>query len=305
MTRINVAETNAIIGSPPAELKIDEALIRALLTDQAPDLAGQALTFVEEGFDNATWRIGETQALRIPRRAVAAQLIRHEQRWLSQLAPSLPLSVPTPQLIGHPTDFYPWPWSLVPWFDGRSADVEPLDHSAALALAEFLNALHRPAPTDAPENAFRGPPLSSRAESVAERIERLKEKTNAITPALKGLWQEALAAPVDIDPTWVHGDLHARNVLVREGQITAIIDWGDMTAADRAVDLASIWMLLGDKNARATAIDAVTPTTPATWIRARGRAMFFGVFLLDSGLFDNPRHAEMGRRTLQRLAEDL
>ena len=304
MTGIN-SQTTTFDGSPPAEVHIDEPLVRSLLKAQVPDLSEQALEFIEEGFDNVTYRLGKDKAVRVPRRAIAAKLIQNEQRWLSELAPSLPLPIPAPLHIGSPTDFYPWPWSIVPWFEGKPADLEAPGREAALTLAAFLNALHKPAPPDAPENEFRAPRLTSRASAVAPRIERLKEKTDFVTQDLEDLWHEALATPVDIKPTWIHGDLHARNVLVHEGQITAIIDWGDMTAADRAVDLASIWMLLGSKEARAAAIEAVEPVTQATWIRATGRAMFFGIFLLDSGLIDNPRHAEMGRRTLRRLAEDL
>lgn len=303
MSGKDTSDTNHLVGSPDAEVHIDEELVRALLRDQVADLADLPLRFIEEGFDNVTYRLGDDKAVRIPRRAIAAGLIANEQQWLSVLAPGLPLPVPVPLHIGTPAADYPWPWSIVPWFEGQPADLEAPGKDAALTLAGFLNALHKPAPPDAPENEYRAPPLSSRASAVTARIERLKEKTDVITRDLEALWQEALATPTDIAPTWVHGDLHARNVLVREGQITAVIDWGDMTAADRAVDLASIWMLLDDAKARADAMEAVDSVTQATWIRAKGRAIFFGVFLLDSGLIDNPRHAEMGRRTLLRLAE--
>lgn len=296
-------QTTIFDGSPPAEVHIDEPLVRSLLKAQVPDLSEQTLEFIEEGFDNVTYRLGKDKAVRVPRRALAAKLIQIEQRWLSELAPSLPLPIPAPLHIGSRVDFYPWPWSIVPWFDGKPADLEAPGRDAALTLAGFLNALHKPAPPDAPENAFRAPPLSSRASAVAPRIERLKEKTDVITRDLEALWQEALATPTDIAPTWVHGDLHARNVLVKEGQISAVIDWGDMASGDRATDLASIWMLFEGRNARKQAIKNIGSLTDATWLRAKGWAFSFGVLLLDSGLVDNPRHAEMGRRTLVRLAE--
>lgn len=304
MSEKKVSDPTLMAGSPDREIHIDEDLVRALLQAQCPELDDLPLKFVEEGFDNVTYRLGQDKAVRVPRRAIAAKLIENEQRWLSVLAPSLPLPVPVLLHIGSPVGSYPWPWSIVPWFDGRPADLEAPGADAALTLAAFLNALHKPAPPDAPENAFRAPPLSSRASTVTPRIERLKEKTDVITRDLEALWHEALAAPTDIAPTWVHGDLHARNVLVRDGQISAVIDWGDMTAADRAVDLASIWMLLDDAKARTAAREAIKSVTQATWIRAKGRAIFFGLFLLDSGLIDNPRHAKMGERTLRRILED-
>lgn len=305
MSEKDIAGRNLLAGSPDREIHIDENLVRMLLRDQWPDLADLPLEFIEEGFDNVTYRLGHDKAARIPRRAIAARLIANEQRWLSDLAPGLPLPVPVPLHIGTPTADYPWTWSIVPWFEGKPADLEPPDRHAALPLAGFMNALHKPAPPDAPENLFRSTTLAVRAPDLAPRIKRLRDKTDLITRDVEALWAEAVATPTDIDPTWVHGDLHARNVLVRKGQIAAIIDWGDMTAADRAVDLASIWMLIDKREDRAAAIDAVTPTTQATWTRARGRALFFAFFLLDTGLIDNPRHAEMGRKTLLRIVEDL
>lgn len=85
--------------------------------------------------------------------------------------------------------------------------------------------------------------MHHRATSVEERIQRLEQKTNLISEEIKHLWKEALNAPIDVEATWLHGDLHSRNVLVENGVITGIIDWGDITAGDKATDLAAIWML--------------------------------------------------------------
>lgn len=305
MSEKDTSDTSHLVGSPEAEIRIDEDLVRALLRDQVPEFADLPLEFVEEGFDNVTYRLGRDKAVRIPRREIASRFIRSEHRWLAKLAPSLPLPVPVPLHVGTPTPFYPWPWSVVPWFNGVPVDLAELDASAALPLANFMTALHRPAPADAPQNEFRGVALSSRDPFLAPRFERLRAKTDLMTPELDTFWQEALSAPVDIEPTWIHGDLHARNVLTKDGQISAIIDWGDLTSGDRATDLASIWMLLGEREARRTAIKSLGTLTQATWVRARGWAISFGVLLLDSGLIDNERHARMGERTLRRVLDDL
>lgn len=297
--------TNMLVGSPDAEVLIDEPLIRKLLRDQYGEATDLPLTFIEEGYDNATWRLGAGLALRIPRREIAARFITSEQNWLGVLAPDLPLPVPAPIYIGTPTSFYPWPWSIVPWFDGKPVDLAPLDASAASSLAAFLTALHKPAPPEAPYNEFRSVPLNVREPFLLPRFERLKSKSDLVTPGLEELWQAAVAASVDIAPTWIHGDLHARNVLSKDGAIAAVIDWGDMASGDRATDLASIWALLEEPKARAEAIAALGPLSEATWLRAKGWAISFGVLLLDSGLIDTPRHAEMGRQTLTRLLEDL
>ena len=305
MNSIEPGPTNAGIGSPAAEVQIDEPLIRKLLADQFKELAALPLSFVEEGYDNATWRLGTELAARIPRRSIAAQFIRSEQQWLGELGPGLPLPVSVPLHIGVPTPYYPWPWSIVPWFEGQPADLSPPSAAAAIPLADFMKALHKPAPADAPYNEFRAVPLSEREPFLTERFERLKAKTDYITKDLETLWRTAVEAPIDIPPTWIHGDLHARNVLTKDGALTAVIDWGDLTSGDRATDLASIWMLLDGTKARTEAIRAVGPLSNATWVRAKGWAISFGVLLLDSGLIDNERHAEMGRQTLARVLDDL
>jgi len=167
----------------------------------------------------------------------------------------------------------------------------------------FLKALHTPAPDDAPPNPVRGVSLQSRAKGVEERLHRLASWSDIELAAVWPVWQAALAAPETQERVWLHGDLHARNVLVADGVISGVIDWGDVTAGDPATDLASIWMLLGERNARAEAI-AAYDADDATWARAKGWAVLFGAILLDTGLTDTPRHAVMGMRTFERLAED-
>jgi aminoglycoside phosphotransferase (APT) family kinase protein len=116
------------------------------------------------------------------------------------------------------------------------------------------------------------------------------------------MWQASLAAPLDVEPTWIHGDLHPRNVLVEDGVFSGIIDWGDIAAGDRATDLAAVWMLFEDPRARRLAFSAYGTVSYATYMRAKGWAIGFGVTLLDAGLEDDPRHAAIGEQTLRRIA---
>ena len=292
-------------GSPPAEIHIDEALVRELLQSQHPDLAEVQIKQLEPGFDNEMFRLGNDYAIRLPRRAVAASCIENEQRWLPELTQRLPLPISAPVRIGHADDGYPWSWSIVPWIEGKAADLGyPADDQAEV-LVGFLKALHQPAPEDAPINHVRGVPIPTLAEINEERMARLLESTESINPQVFQAWTEGLAAPVDTKPTWLHADLHARNVLVSDGCITAIIDWGDITSGDRATDLASIWTLLERPEARRRAIRAYAENDDALLVRARAWAVLFGVALLDTGIIDNRRHAEMGRCILERVTEDM
>ena len=59
------------------------------------------------------------------------------------------------------------------------------------------------------------------------------------------LWERVVSAPPwSRPPVWVHGDLHPGNLLVDEGRLSAVIDFGDLAAGDPATDLSVIWMML-------------------------------------------------------------
>jgi aminoglycoside phosphotransferase (APT) family kinase protein len=125
-----------------------------------------------------------------------------------------------------------------------------------------------------------------------------------ITQQIREIWEEALEAPVDVASTWLHGDLHPRNVLIEGGIITGIIDWGDITSGDCATDLGANWMLFEEAGSRREVLAEYAELSQATLSRAKGWAVLFAVMFLDTGLIDNPRNAAIGERTLRRLAAD-
>jgi len=300
-------------GIPPAEVRIDVDLVRALLRAQHPDLADEELEVAGHGWDCVMVRIGAERAARLPRRAFAAPLAEVEQRWLPQLAPRLPIPVPVPLRVGEPGEGYPWPWTIVPWFPGVSLDCTSLDERAAVPLANFLVALHHPAPDDAPLNSWRGVPLAGRADAFHGWMADLRARPDGLSPTLAAavdqVWNEAVAEPIDVAPTWLHGDLHPRNVIARDGMIAAIIDWGDVCTGDRATDLASLWTLLPTATARDDArrvLELEAGISPSTWARAKGWAAFFGAILFVAGLDDGDvPFADAGRATLERVAGDV
>jgi aminoglycoside phosphotransferase (APT) family kinase protein len=137
---------------------------------------------------------------------------------------------------------------------------------------------------------------------IEERLERVARKTTLITSDIRTVWREALEAPLDTQDTWVHGDLHARNVLVDRGRISAVIDWGDLCRGDRATDLAAFWMVLPGARARAVAMEAYGEVPEGTWARARGWAVSFGAVLVDAGITEDPSYAVMGEYVLREVA---
>ncbi|MGB6455077.1 MAG: aminoglycoside phosphotransferase family protein [Streptosporangiaceae bacterium] len=288
------------------ETVIDAALIARLLEEQAPHLAGLLATKVTDGWDNAVWRLGDALAIRITRRAVAVDLHRHEQRWLPVLASELPLPVPAPVIVGVPTARFPWPWSVVPWFEGDVAALTPPLPAEARALGAFLAALHVPAPDDVTPNPARGGPLASRQESVTMWAGNpLKSGDEALIAEAVDLFSAGALAATATERVWIHGDLHPRNVLVSRGRLAAVLDWGDMTAGDAATDLAAVWWLF-DLDAHGEFWSAYPRVSPATWHRARAWAALFGLSFLTFGLPGDPtvpdtQAHELGRRQLRRV----
>ena len=286
-------------GTPLAEVKIDALLVSQLLAQQHPDLQHLSIQFIDQGWDNVMFRLGDHLAVRLPRRAIAADLLEKEQQWLPKLAKQVPIPIPVTLRIGRPHSNYPWKWSIIPWLSGRVADKRQLNASHARQFAQFLKALHILAPKNAPKNQFRGVPLIQRFAMLEERMQRVETQTGMITPTLRSLWKQAVDAPIDVEATWIHGDLHPRNILVDSCNVTGIIDWGDLSVGDRATDLAAFWFLFPEPHLRKQAITAYGEISEATLVRAKGWAIFFGVVLLDSGLVNHPQQAVMGQKILQ------
>jgi aminoglycoside phosphotransferase (APT) family kinase protein len=292
---------------PAAEVEVTADLVRRLLATQHKDLAGLPVEPLANGWDNTLFRLGDALVARLPRRALGAGILVNEQRWLPSLAPRLPVPVPVPVRTGVPGEGYPWPWSVVPFLPGTPAsDGPPFDPRLAAAdLGGFFGALHVPAPPDAPANPYRGVPPERRAANFTRNLAALDLAAaggQAGRDRVLAAWDAALAVPPwDGPPVWLHGDPHPANILIRDGRVSGVIDFGDITAGDPASDLSLAWMLLpaschGDFRA-AYAAAGRGPLSDATWARGRGWALNLAVVFL-AWSADNPRLHVVGRRTL-------
>ena len=286
---------------PTAEVEVSADLVRRLLADQHPDLARLPVEFLANGWDNELYRVGDGLVARLPRRALGAEIIKNEQRWLPGLAPRLPLPIPYPERTGVPGCGYPYSWSVVPYLPGvPAAQASSFDpEGAAAAVGGFLGALHVPAPADAPANPFRGVPLAARASTFAANLARIGGQVDR--DAVLRAWVAALTAPAyDGPPVWLHGDLHPTNILVNDGLVSGVIDFGDITAGDPASDLSVAWMLLppGFHASFWSAYQAAGGRADdALRARARGWALNLAiVFLAHSE--DDPVLRQVCRRTL-------
>jgi aminoglycoside phosphotransferase (APT) family kinase protein len=287
---------------PPEEVHLDPEWVRALLADQHPDLCDRPLRLGASGWDNVLFRLGDDLVVRLPRRAMGAPLVLHEQRWLPELAPHLPLPVPVPLRAGRPALGYPWHWSVCRWFPGTMLADSPTHDPARLAvdLGGFLAALHRPAPHDAPRNPWRGIPLAERAELTGRAIRDLASVPGMAGLDLEGIerrWEALRDTPAHTGvPVWLHGDPHPANLVIRGGRLAAVVDFGDLTSGDPAADLAVAWMALPVEWRETFRLAAGNPDEH-TWRRAEGWALALAVACLGHSS-DDPVIRGIGERTL-------
>ncbi|WP_329283627.1 aminoglycoside phosphotransferase family protein [Streptomyces sp. NBC_01451] len=297
------------------DMKITAELVRDLLKDQHPDLAGLPIREVAGGWGNQMWRVGDELAVRMPRTEEAPDLLRKECRWLPVLAPRLPLPVPTPVRIGEPSARFPRPWAVMTWVPGEPLDCTTISRGnhAADALAGFLRALHAEAPAEAPASLDRGGHPKKCTDGFENFLQAIDPGGfTADTPAVRAVWDDAVAAPEwEGPPVWLHGDLHPANVVVTDGTLSGVIDFDSMFAGDPAWDLAAAWLLL-PAGVASRFFDTYAQADEAAIRRARGLAAVKCLFLIlmgqngDRGLpGGKPNWGPVGRAALDRVLKGV
>lgn len=290
------------------EVGTSAALVHRLLVKQFPQWASLPITTVESaGTDHALYRLGAGLCARLPRIGWALGQADKEARWLPLLAPRLPLAVPVQLARGAPGEGYPWPWSVYRWLEGDSAGPGQITDltGAAVALARFIRALQDIDPTGGPpagEHHLRGAPLATRDAGTREALSRLHGLCD--TSLALHVWEAALAAPEwDREPVWFHGDLLPGNLLVNQGRLTAVIDFGGLGVGDPACDLMPAWALFSGDSRRAfrTALEV----DDATWVRGRGHALSQAAIFIPYYLHSNPVGVANARRQIEAVLDDF
>lgn len=262
-------------------LTIEAGLVRRLIDGQFPQWADQPVRPVERnGWDNSTFRLGGDKKVRLPTAASYVPQVEKEWRFLPALAPHLPLPIPAPLALGQPAEGYPFAWSVYRWIDGEPVAFDQLADPVAFAvdLARFLAALHRvPAadgPPAGPDNFFRGGSLAVYDAETQCCLEALGGEID--TAAAFQVWQAALAIPRRRPAVWVHGDVAVGNLLLTDGRLSAVIDFGSCAVGDPACDLVIAWTFLrGDsRTAFKAELEAKAELDGAIWARARGWALW-------------------------------
>jgi aminoglycoside phosphotransferase (APT) family kinase protein len=289
---------------PADEVRIDVALVRRLVAAQFPQWAGLPVEPAgAAGFDHAIFRLGTDLAVRLPRRQFGADHLEREYRWLPVVGPRLPLAVPVLIGKGEPGEGYPWPWLVCSWLPGEIAALAPVadPEQAAVTLARFVAALRVLDPAGAPPSDLRSCPLATHDDAIRAAAGDLRDRLDP-APAL-AVWQESLAAPPwNGKPVWLHGDLHAANLLVSHGELTAVIDFGLVGLGDPACDLMAAWTCL-DLPASRRIFRQALAADDATWSRARGWALNLGLRTA-AWSAGNPVLAAIGRSTIAAVVAD-
>ena len=280
------------------ELPTDAALVRRLLAAQFPGWADLPVEHVpSSGTVNALYRLGDDMVVRLPRMDWGAGGVAKDREWLPRLAPLLPVPIPVPLAQGAPGPEFPWEWGIYPWLEGEHPDCD----GDAESLAAFLGALHRVDLRGGPP-ARRGRPLAEvQDDSAREALLQLDGSIDA--RAATAAWDAALEAPQwDGPPVWIHGDLLPANLLVRDGRLIGVIDWGSFGVGDPAVDMIAAWGALTadgrDDFRERLGVD------DATWARGRGWALSIGLIALPYYIDTNPVFAETARRLIREVLAD-
>ena len=281
------------------ELEVDVPLVRRLLAAQFPQWADLPIEPVtQRGTDNALFRLGPDLVARLPVQESKAATLAKELKWLPRLAPHLPLAVPVPVAKGEPGDGYPCIWSVYRWLPGEDATFAPLVDPGP-QLAAFIRTLQALEASGGPPPGGRGGPLADRDGAYRSSLAALPADLDR--DALAAGWESALRTPEwDGSPVWIHGDLDARNVLVEDGRLTGVVDWGSMAVGDPACEVMVAWKLV-PADAR-DAFRAALAVDDATWERARGWALSQAVIALGYYTVEtNPALVAEARRWLADL----
>jgi len=277
------------------EIPIDVGLVRDLVARAVPRFAGLPVRQVPStGSTNALFRLGNDLLVRLPRQPGGSAAISKEARWLPALAPSLPVAVPEVVAVFEPDCGYPERWSVVRWIDGEHPGVvspetpdDPRRGGLAHGLAEVVRCLAMaevsPEAVDDPDlRWYRGEPLATMDELTRENIDRCRalDDCDLDLDAATRVWDEAMRLPGARDrpaPRWYHGDLAAENLLVRDGTLTAVLDFGGLSIGDPAVDLSVAWEVL-DPPARRMFREELG-VDEATWLRGRAWALCISLMI--------------------------
>jgi aminoglycoside 2''-phosphotransferase len=208
---------------------------------------------ITQGWDSFVLDINNELIFRFPMREDVIAYLQKEIRLLPILEEALSTPIPQFSYIGHGDENYPFMFVGYPKLGGLALDDEGIstEQLAALApaLATFLNELHSFPVAQAIQNGVQGHTPAQWREIYQERYADLQVR---IFPLLdkqlrmksEQLWEDFLEneALFAFKPVLIHCDLACEHIFcdLLRGILTGVIDWGDATIGDPALDFVGL-----------------------------------------------------------------
>lgn len=256
-------------------MDITTEMVVRLVGEQFPQWAGLDIRPVSRsGHDNRTFHLGREMTVRLPSGDAYVPQIEKEAKWLPYLSEHLTIAISRPIAQGKATCYYPFPWSVNQYIEGEPLlGIQTPDQSRiARELSAFLQELQRVPTEDGPaagaHNFFRGSSPSVYGGQVEESLRTL----GSVLPAdrIRRIWAQAVASQWERAPVWLHGDIAPGNLLIKDGGLCGVIDFGIMGVGDPACDYAMAWTYF-DNQARRIFLQGLDAGTVN---RARGWALW-------------------------------
>lgn len=265
-------------------MEISIEIVRKLIEEQFPELSNLEIRWVEKnGHDNRTFYLGDNMSVRLPSGEEYASQIKNEMTWLPKLKQYISCEIQSPIANGKPSEIYPFPWSINKWIDGEVLSYHNVNNleDIAIDLAKFLKELQAIDASDGPaagaHNFYRGGLLKVYDNETINALNKLKDIFP--TKELKKIWEKALETKWDKEPVWIHGDVAVGNIIVRDGKLAAVIDFGILGTGDPACDYVMAWTFF-DKRSREIFKQELMCDNE-TWDRAKGWALWKALISYD------------------------
>ncbi|MCR8659466.1 aminoglycoside phosphotransferase family protein [Paenibacillus endoradicis] len=288
-------------------ININVELVSKLINEQFPEWSDLPIRPVQYGgHDNRTFHLGDHMSVRLPSAECYVPQVEKEYKWLPLLQKGLSTPISTPVAIGHVSEHYPWPWSINKWLEGESLsptnvnDLNSIATDLALFLIELQSINASSGPVAGAHNFYRGGSLAVYDEESMLAINNNKETFDK--RILKEIWELALNSNWDREPVWVHGDIAPGNILVKDGKLCAVIDFGILGIGDPACDAAMAWDFFDSTN-RAV-FQNTLQMNEATWNRARGWALWKALITYNNSKSADKSTAKQSHRVISIIIED-
>lgn len=261
-------------------------LAKKLIFEQFPQWSHLEIKPVKNsGHDNRTFHLGDDLTIRLPSGKEYEPQIQKEAKWLPVLAQHLSLPITAPVAKGKPTPEYPLAWSINRWLVGETVTHTNVDlQKFAIELARFLKELEAINAENGPQagahNFYRGGDLAVYIEEFEQALTQLPAGPQR--NHYQDIWTTALATKWEKKTVWVHGDIAVGNLLVNDGHLSGVIDFGILGTGDPACDLVMAWTFFDSKSRKAFKEEMGLDDT--TWQRGKGWALWKALITPDDAV---------------------